>query len=197
MTHECGKAMMRRLSVPLFHQRAFIGRGLDIGSGDDPLSHYAYLFPRITGVDSWDREQGDGQTLPGVLPNVYDFVHSSHSLEHMVDPRAALMRWYEVVRPGGYIVVTVPDERLYEHGVWPSRFNEDHKHAFTLNTSRVTSEHVVSIHVLLLRAVPNAQLVRAELIDSTYDPAGSMFADQTLGRVAEAAIELVIRKPAI
>ena len=149
MSFECGKAMLRRLSVALFHQRVFVGRGLDVGSGNDPLGKYAYMFPRITSVDSWDQEHGDGQTLTGIRENAYDFVHASHSLEHMRDPHAALSRWYEVVRPAGHMVVTVPDVGLYEHWMWPSRFNADHKYAFTLDVAPISAKHVISVHTLL------------------------------------------------
>jgi hypothetical protein len=125
---ECGKAVFRRLFEPSFAARYFVGRGLDVGSGDDPLSSYAQFFPRISEVASWDVEQGDAQFLQGVPDEHYDFVHSSHCLEHMADPAMALASWFRVVRPGGHLVVVVPDEDLYEQAQWPSTFNGDHKH---------------------------------------------------------------------
>jgi hypothetical protein len=45
----------------------------------------------------------------------------------MHDPEAALRQWWALVRPGGYLVVVVPHEDLYEQGMWPSAFNSDHK----------------------------------------------------------------------
>ncbi len=66
MSQECAKAMMRRLHIPAFHQKFFVGRGIDIGSGDDSLAKYAFMFPRITSVDSWDKEHGDATLLNGV-----------------------------------------------------------------------------------------------------------------------------------
>ena len=79
-------------------------------------------------VEIWDWENGDAQLMEGVSDGQYDFVHSSHCLEHLVDPHAGLRNWIRVVKPGGHIVVTVPDEDMYERGVFPSTFSKDHKH---------------------------------------------------------------------
>ena len=87
------------------------------------------------GFDScknWDLPDGDAQYLAGVPDGTYDFLHSSHCLEHMVDPGIAMANWVRVVRGGGYLVITIPDEELYEHLHWPSRFNGDHKWSFTI-----------------------------------------------------------------
>ena len=62
----------------------------------------------------------------------YDAVCSSHCLEHMRDVPAALTQWWALVRKGGYLVLVVPDEDLYEQGGWPSLFNSDHKATFRI-----------------------------------------------------------------
>jgi ubiquinone/menaquinone biosynthesis C-methylase UbiE len=38
----------------------------------------------------------------------YDFIISSHVLEHFPDPIKALKEWYRVIKPGGYIFAIVP-----------------------------------------------------------------------------------------
>lgn len=55
-----------------------------------------------------------GDALP--VPDVsVDFVISSHVLEHFTDPIAALVEWYRVVRPGGYVYMIVPHmERTFD-----------------------------------------------------------------------------------
>jgi hypothetical protein len=57
------------------------------------------LFPLMGEVTGWDRKEGDAQALPGVADGAYDFLHSSHCLEHLYYPHVALRRWCEVVRP--------------------------------------------------------------------------------------------------
>ena len=81
----------------------------------------------------WDWEDGDAQYLSGVRDNSVDFIVSSHCLEHLVDPLEGLRNWIRVLKPGGHLIVTIPDEDLYEQGQWPSNNNLDHKHTFTVN----------------------------------------------------------------
>ena len=187
------RSIQRRLADARFATRYFVGRGLDIGGGSDPLALYFELFPRMTDIDIWDRAQGDGQTLDGVADDSYDFLYSSHCLEHLVDPLAALRNWLRVVRPGGHLVVVVPDEDLYEQGHWPSRFNPDHKHSFT--TYKTDSWSPVSINLLelLTKLGPRAQILSLATIDAGYRYKLKGI-DQTLTPAAESSIEFILRK---
>ncbi|MBM3484459.1 MAG: class I SAM-dependent methyltransferase [Alphaproteobacteria bacterium] len=190
---ECGKAVFRRMFEPSFAARYFVGRGLDVGSGDDPLASYAQFFPQVSGVASWDLEQGDAQFLQGIPDDHYDFVHSSHCLEHMVDPAIALASWFRVVRPGGHLVVVVPDEDLYEQGQWPSTFNGDHKHTFTISKTRSWSPVSRNLIDLVLGLGPRAEIRKLALLDATFREDLPRF-DQTMTPIGESAIEVVIRK---
>jgi SAM-dependent methyltransferase len=108
------------------YYRYLAGRGLDIGCGNDVLT----LEGRE--IDGWDVQQGDAQYLSTVADESYDFVHSSHCLEHMVDVHTSLSNWARVVKPGGAIFITVPEWTFYERRLWPSIFNSDHKQIFTV-----------------------------------------------------------------
>jgi SAM-dependent methyltransferase len=58
----------------------------------------------------------DGKHLPFEDGSV-GFVLSSHVLEHVWDPIAAVQEWLRVVRPGGYVVMIVPHkERTFDRG---------------------------------------------------------------------------------
>ena len=190
---ECGKAVFRRLSEPAFGTRYFVGRGLDIGSGDDPLTVYTQFFPQISSVQCWDLEHGDAGLLNGVVPESYDFVHSSHCLEHMVDPGLALAAWFRAVRPGGHLILLVPDEDLYEQRVWPSTFNGDHKHSFTISKETSWSPASINLIDLVRQLGPAAEIRKLALMEATFRENLPRF-DQTLTAVGECAVELVIRK---
>jgi hypothetical protein len=66
------------------------------------------------------------------------------------------------------LFVVVPDEDLYEQGVFPSRFNDDHKATFTIAKAKSWSHK--SINVLeLAQGLPGGKLVRVQLEDRGYD----------------------------
>jgi len=190
---ECSKSIMRRLSDPNFTNRYFVGRGLDIGGKPDPLGLYRQLFGQMGEVRTWDWEDGDAQFLAGAKDNEFEFVHSSHCLEHLVDPAEGLRNWLRVVRPGGYLIVTVPDEDLYEQGVFPSTFNRDHKWTFTILKSHSWSDRSLNVVDLLRELGEIAEPVRIEQLSATYRFDLPRY-DQTLTPVGECGIEFVIRK---
>src|SRR5258708_2717369 len=55
-----------------------------------------------------------------------------HCLEHMRNADIALKNWFRILKPGVHLLVIVPDEDMYEQGIFPSTFNSDHKWTFTV-----------------------------------------------------------------
>jgi len=190
---ECSKSIPRRLADPNFAARYFVGNGLDIGGKPDPLSLYRELFVRLGEVRTWDLEDGDAQFLAGVADDSVDFVHSSHCLEHLHDPQTGLANWLRVVRPDGHVVVTVPDEDLFEQGVFPSTFNADHKWTFTVMKAASWCNRSINVLDLVGGLGAAADPVKIELLGATYRFSLPRY-DQSITPVAECGIELVIRK---
>lgn len=190
---ECSKSIARRLSDPNFSNRYFVGDGIDIGGKPDPLALYAGMFTRMGAVRTWDWEDGDAQYLASVADESLDFVHSSHCLEHLVDPREGLRHWFRALKPGGHLIVTVPDEDLYEQGVFPSTFNRDHKWTFTIWKPASWSDRSINVIDLVRELGAGAELLRLEQLSSTYRFDLPRF-DQTLTPVGECGIEFVVRK---
>jgi SAM-dependent methyltransferase len=52
---------------------------------------------------------GEGSNLAGVPDASYDFVLSSHNLEHFANPVKALKEWQRVSRPGGSLILVLPN----------------------------------------------------------------------------------------
>jgi len=180
-------ALARRLDDPRYAERWFVGRGLDIGAGPDGLGR-SHTWPHAT-IREWDLGDGDATTLPGIAAESFDFVYSSHCLEHLDDPMAALRRWWEVVKSGGYLVVVVPDFEMYERGVWPSRIQpEGHK-------TRWTKPRLIDA---IDRMAPLAAvLVECQRLTDRFDPTLPIAVDQTTPpHNAECGIEAIVRKPA-
>lgn len=191
--NECGKACARRMHTPAFTSNYFVGSGIDVGSGDDPLSRWLYLFPLATDCRNWDRSDGDAATLPGVAPKSYDWLHSSHCLEHLDRPVAALSRWLEVVRYGGHLVILVPHWGMYEgYRPLPSRFNGDHKGVYDWHLPDTRGG--TSVKMLLDVVYDQADLVYYNLLGTTFNPHVPETVDQTMNPVAECAIEFVLMR---
>jgi SAM-dependent methyltransferase len=191
--HEASKALTRRLHDSRFVTRYFVGNGIDIGCGPDPVSQYAEQFPLMQQVKNWDMPDGDAQYLASITDESVNFVHSSHCLEHMRDPEIAMQNWLRVLKPGGHMIITIPDEDLYEQGKFPSTFNSDHKWTFTLHKQKSWSPKSINLLDFLAKFSDFAQILKLELLDASYRYQLGRF-DQTLTPVAEAGIEFILRK---
>lgn len=91
------------------------GQGVDVGCGKWPL-------PGAIGIDMADG--GDAMALP---EGQFDFIFSSHALEHLVDPVAAIEHWKTRLKPGKplFLYLPHPDMRYWR----PTR-NRKHLHLF-------------------------------------------------------------------
>jgi SAM-dependent methyltransferase len=128
-----------------FRARIEDGFGLEVGGpssvfrDDGALPLYRY----VKGLDNcvyaletiWEGKRAEGPTfsyhprktsgvnfvreatnLHGIDDHGYDFVLSSHSLEHTANPVKALKEWIRVVKPGGPVIVVLPDYRhTFDH----------------------------------------------------------------------------------
>jgi SAM-dependent methyltransferase len=88
--------------------------GTEIGPGQTPIPGlspapiYVDRFAEFGGKTCLADYHGDACCLP-FHSNSLDYVASSHVLEHVANPVAALLEWYRVVRPGGIIYAIVPN----------------------------------------------------------------------------------------
>ena len=151
----------------------FAGSVLDIGCGRDKI------VPNAKGFDLLD---GDANAIDECLTERFDMVFSSHCLEHMDQPMDAIQRWWRLVADGGRMIVIVPDEDLYEQGVYPSRFNDDHKATFTLSKRQSWSPRSYNLFELG-KQLPGAHILRCELQDEGYDRRGLTFGVERIGNV--------------
>jgi len=146
-----------------FFLNYYQGNVIDIGGGNDPVVRHAEVF---------DLKHGDAQhILKYKEKESYDCVNSSHCLEHMRDIPAAFSEWWELVKPGGYMVTVVPHEDLYEQNIWPSVFaagRHPHRASFRLQTGKSWSPVSFDIYDLA-KKLPNSSIISAEIQDLNYD----------------------------
>jgi len=197
--NESSKSIFHKLKDSRYATRYLVGEGIDIGAGEDSIGIYSEFFPLMKSCRAWDVEDGDAQNMDLIPDNCFDFVHSSHCLEHLRHPRIAINNWLRILRPGGHLICLVPDEDLYEQGSFPSIFNSDHKHTFTIFKKKSWSSQSVNLTDLISSIDFNIDILKIELLDATFrymirkgkDGANL---DQTTTPIGECAIEFVIRK---
>lgn len=192
---ETSKSLIRRMHDVRYANTYFKGMGIDIGAGNDSIGKYQAQFPLMTYVKAWDMPDGDAQYMNMVEDNFYDFVNSSHCLEHMVDPNIAFKNWLRICKPGGHIITCIPDEDLYEQGVFPSTFNNDHKTTWTIKKDKSWSPVSVNVTDFLGQFSSEIEVIKIDLVNGTYNynhPYGRI--DQTSASISECAIEFIVRK---
>ena len=119
--------MSETASARPYLERFCVGRGLDIGFGGDPIKPDAITVDK--NPDFSPTVVCDAAKLP-FPDNNFDYVYSSHCLEDFEDTKAVLKEWLRVLKPGGNMVLFLPEQEDYiahcqEHSVLP---NLDHKH---------------------------------------------------------------------
>lgn len=91
------------------------GNGVDVGAGKWPL-------PGAIPIDV--ANGGDAMALP---EGPFNFVFSSHCLEHLDDPVAAIEHWKSRLLPGGTLLLYLPHPDMK---YWRPTQNRKHLHLF-------------------------------------------------------------------
>lgn len=120
--------------------------GLEIGAHARPVEgltpYYTDAVADFAGTAGRVDFLADACALP-LADGTLDYLCSSHVLEHLPDPLAALHEWHRVLRPGGWLYLVVPDQRFtFDHPratTSSAHLLEDFVHGRTAATSL---EHV-------------------------------------------------------
>lgn len=86
--------------------------------------------------------ESPGDRIP-VEAESFDFVISSHVLEHFVDPIKTLLEWYRIVKPGGVVFMIIPHkERTFDRDRPRTTLQElIERHAGHTDLNQDTHEH--------------------------------------------------------
>ncbi|MBZ0199344.1 MAG: class I SAM-dependent methyltransferase, partial [Ignavibacteriaceae bacterium] len=175
---ESSKARSRREKENYFELYCK-GKGLDIGFGGDLIVPWA---------EGWDFEDGDAQYLNGLENETFDFVYSSHTLEHVSDAGESLKNWWRVLKQGGYLLLYIPHRDLYEKKKnLPSRFNPYHLRFFLIDEEALPD--TVGIIPLITRTLSNFEIIYAKECSE-----GHSITDTGKHSDGEYSIEVVVQK---
>lgn len=170
------------------HLQKLVGKGLDIGAGNDPF------HPVSGSCRVWDQKFGDGDAaiLEGLAQDSVDYIYASHCLEHLAHPVDVLQRWLQVIRTGGYLYLAVPDFDLYEGG--HTIRNRFHRCAFSLDRATDLAIPIYNLITLYQEHLSQtARLQYAALCDDNYNYSLPREMDQTK-MAAVCHIELMLQK---
>lgn len=111
------------------------GNGIDLGYGGDPIVPSAItvdLPNQYANVGTLPRNlSGDARDLYWFNDEVLSWVFSSHLLEDFENTEEVLREWLRVIKPGGYLLLLLPEQRVYveccRNGCYPP--NPNHKKA--------------------------------------------------------------------
>lgn len=112
------------------------GRGIDVGCASHKIT------PDAIGIDGRQLEGVDCVTddiynisqiigLQGV-----DFLYSSHLIEHLRNPTAAIEDWAKLIKQGGYLILYLPDKRGYSNEGNPEHIFDWDYHSFMFYFTR-------------------------------------------------------------
>jgi hypothetical protein len=66
----------------------------------------------------------DAVNITNVGDSAYDFVFTSHCLEHIANPIKALKEWLRIIKTGGYVILILPEKtRCFDHKREISKFS--------------------------------------------------------------------------
>lgn len=146
---ETSKAHQRRVNEG-FYQKYIKGHGIDIGCGRIDTHDGADTISTENCVHH-DKDMCDATTMDIYADNTFDYVYSSHVLEHIDDPVTAIRNWVRICKPNGHIIISAPHRDLYERKkTLPSKWNADHR--FFLLPDSCEPPHTFSMTGLLAAA---------------------------------------------
>lgn len=166
------------------------GKGIDIGCGEDKLKIHQGE------VHSWDISNGDAMNMNGIKNETYDFVYSSHCLEHLEDVEISLFNWSRILKKDGYLYFVVPEYVLYEGIKFPSVYNYDHKQTFSYYITKEQvkrDNHYHCTEIMKIIENFNMEIIVVKLEDENYDYNKGNYGIQTLGN-AKAQILFIAKK---
>jgi SAM-dependent methyltransferase len=111
----------------------------------------------------------EATSLEGIADARYDFVLSSHTLEHTANPMKALKEWLRVIRPGGAIILVLPYYKAtFDHRRTPTPL-EHMLDNFRRNTTEEDLTHLEEVLQLHDLSRNGRKMTPAEFRDQCRD----------------------------
>jgi predicted SAM-dependent methyltransferase len=149
----------------------------------DLQQHYAEVSQPIFAPDV----VADATALP-FAPGTIDFVIASHVLEHLPFPLDALHHWHDVLRPGGVLLLKIPDKR-YTFDRKRERTPLQHLIGEEANPAtfdkRAHFEDWVEHVIGRARGTPEFDAQLSQLLEADYSIHYHAWTDEDIGQIAD------------
>lgn len=184
---ETAKTKARWIRLGLYDLWISGKQGIDIGCG---------RHDTFDGIDTismencvhHDKDMCDAHTMELWGSETFDYVWASHVLEHLENPQQAVRRWYDLLKPGGMMMIQVPERDLYEkRRVLPSQWNGDHKTMWLLDEN--DPPNTFGLRPFLRWILGDKVYMEVRVVDEDYVRNGDGHA------AGEYSIEAIIVKP--
>ncbi len=116
-----------RFAIP-FAREVCKGIGVDIGCNRAEWA-LPFAIPVDPAMNEWDAYNLPSYLYEGEIKHEqFDYIFSSHCLEHLPDWVKALDYWYSKIKSGGVLFLYLPD---HSQSYWRPWSNRKHLHCFT------------------------------------------------------------------
>lgn len=132
-----------------------LGYGVDLGFGGDPITPSAirvdFDTPYAKVGEYPVQLGGSAENLFWFQDSSLDYVYSSHLLEDFLDTEFVLREWIRVLKPGGFLVIFCPDEKIYS--------NHCKQTGQPYNTAHVHSDFSLSFLKSILEKIGKTEVI--------------------------------------
>lgn len=146
-------------------------KGIDIGYGGEKILPHAIAFDMFipgtnVGIDSQDGF-GDARRLPYPSQS-FDWVYSSHMLEHIEETTDTLKEWFRVLKPGGIMFLYLPIESKYREYCADVGVPRNYSHKVNMSIPLLEAS-AKSINAKILKIGEHAEYSFMAVLEKTDD----------------------------
>lgn len=168
------------------------GLGIDCGCGTNRLSPSVLTIDWYPHSDTdmiWNCVHEGGRHPYPFRDNRFDFIFASHLIEDFAPEEIQWVfnEWMRLIKPGGYLVLLVPDMENKRYPDWDEQFTEDDIEVKTgqrrAGELKGNPSHRITMGLTLLHKLKNESPHQSEIVQEDTYPHDQMTLDFVLKKI--------------